>query len=445
MKIFKKYRRILLLIGISLIIRILIYLLIMDKGFFFDHYIFKEWAYKSYSVGLNLVYSTHSPGGISDVNQPPGTIYILRGSYEVFLLTARVLTHLLHLPVGSTYWLNDKLLPFFFRFLSIIADLILGFLIYFMVRSKTKEKIAFTAASLFLLGLPIIYNSTVWGQMDSLNNLFFYLSLMFLMKKQALISILCFAASLFIKLSLLPLLPLYLLFALFGGFFKRISLVVSILITCVIIFIICLPFSNDPLWLISVVEKSASGINQDISVNAFNFWWLIFNPALHISPPAITSIFFGFSLNSWAYLIFVMFCLPIIYYSVRLIKIKELTTDTVFFLTTIAAFASFLFLPKMHERYLYPVFPLLITWIGLKNKYWMITALLSIIHFLNLYIVWNPKLFLFGNIEDIILSQNGKWLLSLITIFIFGFFYLKIFTNLKMLFKSTKEVVRKKK
>lgn len=428
MEILKKFRWILLIILVALIFRIILYLNIMNKAPFFDYLIFKEWAYKSYSYGLDRVYSVHSNFGILDVDQPPGTIYILRSSYEVFLLTARILTRIMDLDVGSTLWINDNLLIFFFRFPSMIADLILGFCIYIMVKTKASEKIALIASALFLLGPPIIYNSTIWGQIDSINNLFFYLSLMFLVKKRAFFSALFFALSLFVKLSFLPLIPLYLILGLSGIFFKRTSFIISIVITSIIILILCLPFSTDPFWIFSVIEKSAYGMNQDISVNAYNFWWLIFNPALKVSPPPITSTFLGLSLNYWAYLIFTMFYLPIILVSAKLIKIKKLSTEKLFLLTAMIAFVSFLFLPKMHERYLYPALPLLITWVGFKNKYWIITAILSFIHFLNLYIVWNPSLILFRDIEEAILSQNTKWILSLMTIVIFVFYYLKIFT-----------------
>ncbi len=403
----------------------------MHEAPFFDLLAYKEWTWKSYSVGLNQVYSTHSNLAIMDVDQPPGTIYILRASYETFLLTARVLTRIMHLDVGSTVWINENLLTFFFRFPSIIADLILGFCIYIMVKTKTSEKIALITSTLFLLGPPIIYNSTIWGQMDSINNLLFYLSLIFLVKKRAFFSVLFLAMSLFVKLSFLPVLPLYLMLGLSGVFFKRTSFIISIAITSVIIVILCLPFSTDPFWIINVIGKAAHGVNQDISVNAYNFWWLIFNPALRESTPPITSTFLGWALNYWAYLIFALLYLPIIFVSAKLIKMKKISIETTFLLTSIVAFASFLFLPKMHERYLYPIFPLLITWIGFKNKYWFMAIILSVIHFLNLYIVWNPSMFLFRNIEEKILDPNTKWILSLMTILIFAFYYMKIFTYSK--------------
>lgn len=439
MKLFKKYRWILLLVIFSLLLRISLYLNVMNKAPYFDYLIFKEWTYKGYSVGLDRVYSVHSNFGMLDIDQPPGTIYILRGSYEAFLLTARALTRIMHLAVGSTLWINDNLLIFFFRLPSIIADLVLGFCIYIMVKSKANEKIALFSSAFFLLGPPIIYNSTIWGQIDSINNLFFYLSLMFLIKKRAFFSVLCFAISLFIKLSFLPLLPLYLLLALSGIYFRRISFIISVAVTSIIILVLCFPFSSDIFWLLKIMEKSAYGMNQDISVNAFNFWWLIFNPALHVSPPPVTSIFLGLSLSYWAYLISASLYLPIVLYLVKLIKIKKLSTEAIFLLTAMVIFISFLFLPKMHERYLYPVFPLLMTWIGFKNKYWLMTALLSFIHFLNLYIVWNPSLILFREIERTILSQNTKWILSLATIILFYFYYMKIFTSPKLSSKSSSD------
>ena len=434
MNLFKKYRWILLLIILSAILRGFIYFQVMNITPFADYFDYKQWIYRNYSLGFHNLYVINPTTRAANINQPPGTIYILRGSFEVFLQTARVLTHFMHLTPGATLWVNDSLLIFFVRLPSILADLILGFAIYVMVKTKTSEKLALAAAAIYLLSPPLIYNSTVWGQMDSINNLFFYLSLMFLIKKRALPSVLFFALSLFTKLSLLPLIPLYLLLALFGGFFKRKAFAISVAVTGLIILLLNLPFSTNPFWLLEFVIKASPGESQVITVNAFNFWWLIFNPILRVSPPDIFTVVLGLTLNMWGNLIFAGFYLSVVLCFWKLIKKRKLTTDKVFLFFAIVAFITFLFLPKMHERYLYPVFPLLVTWVGFKNKYWIATILLSLIHFINLYVVWNP-IFLFRSFETVIRSQAGDRFLSLATLLIFGFFYIKMFSIPKFSFK----------
>lgn len=399
---------------------------------FFDYLAYKEWIYNTYSLGFKKAYEQESNVKVMAINQPPGTILILRGSYEVFLLTARGLSHFLKLAEGSTLWINDNLLVFFFRLPSMLADIILGFCIYLFVKSKSNEKTGLVASGLYLLGPPIIYNSTVWGQMDSINNLFFYLSLVFLIAKKPFLSILFLALSLFVKLSLLPLVPFYFLLALFGGFFKRKAFIISVIVTGFIIWILTLPFASYPLWFFDFLKFASGGINNDITANAYNFWWLVYNPVRGISPPDVNTIVAGWKLLYIATFIFVAFSVPILVLSWNAIKKRKLTPTAVFFAFSLLAFAAFLFLPKMHERYLYPVFPLLITWVALTNKFWITLILLLIVHFLNLYIVWNPNLFLWGGpAEDMLKSQASMWILSLITVILFAKLYFQWFVQKK--------------
>jgi hypothetical protein len=57
---------------------------------------------------------------------------------------------------------------------------------------------------------------------------------------------------------------------------------------------------------------------------------------------------------------------------------------------SITALLSFLFLPKMHERYLYPFFPLFAVVVGFDKKYLKYMLIISGIHLANLFLIWNP-------------------------------------------------------
>ena len=427
MNLFSKHRWFLLLLFVSLILRLFVYTQIMNHGQHPDYYLYKEWIYKSYSYGINNVYSVHSPDGILDVDQPPGSIYILRGSYELFLLTTKTLTHFFHLQPGSTVWINDSLLIFFFRLPSIIADLLLGTCIYIFLKSKVKKSIALLCSAFYLLNPPILYNSTVWGQMDSINNLFFYVSLMLLIWKKQFWSLLFFALSLFTKISLLPLAPIYFLLMLFDEKFNLKSFLKNVLGVTIIFMMLCIPFWSSPLWIITTFQKIATGIDQKLTVNAYNFWWYILYYTKLTIPVMGTEKLFTIQMNTWAYILFSSICAPLVLYTTKLYRNKKLTDDSILFISFLTLFAAFLFLPKMHERYLYPIFPLFITWIGLKNKYWFFYIILSFFHFLNIYIVWNPDLFLFQRFQNEITNQRTIGIASFGTLLIFFLFYLKIF------------------
>ncbi len=393
-----------------------------------DYFDYKMWIYNSYSLGLKKVYVLDPKTNVYQVDQPPGTIYTLRISYEVFLITAKALNRFFGVDPNAQLWVNDQLLVFFFRFPSIIADLTLGFFIYLLVKSKKGLKIGLIASSFFLFNPSVIYNSSIWGQMDSINNLFLFISLFFLVNKKISLTVFFFGLSIFIKFSLLPLLPLYALLLFFGSGFRLKHVVISSLITATVFLVLCIPFFINPFVIFSFAQIASQGRAQAITVNAFNFWHIIFNPPLVIEAPQIKTVFYGLGLGAWANLLFSAFYIPILYKTFRNIKAGIKTVD-VYLIFTLAVFAIFLFMPKMHERYLYPTIPLLITWVALKNKYWMFAIILSILHFLNLYVVWNPSLFLFGPFEDALKSQTSVFAISLLTLGVFVFLFINLLVD----------------
>jgi hypothetical protein len=81
---------------------------------------------------------------------------------------------------------------------------------------------------------------------------------------------------------------------------------------------------------------------------------------------------------------------------------KILKHGNMFLILTTTSLLAFLFLPRMHERYLYPVFPLLATYLGLTGKFLKLFLLLSFFHMINLLVVWHPML----NILVIVFSDN---------------------------------------
>lgn len=421
----KNHRFLLLLLLAGLIVRFFIFYQIKDTTPHPDFFAYKEWVYKTVSHGLSKTYSSVGNSEIIDVDQPPLTMYILRGSYEAFLLTARGLGFLFSFDASKALWINDVLLVLFLRLPSMISDIILGFLIYLFVNKKTNNKLALVASSLYLFNPAIIYNSTVWGQLDAINNLFFYISLLFLFQKKTFHSLFFLCTSLLTKLSLLPLLPVYLAAGIYGKYFKSRKIVTSIFSIFAIVMIFSIPLFSNPFLLFPFLLNATQGQFNAISVGAFNFWWVLFHPALKTSPPDAHSIYFGLSLSVWGFVLFGILALTILIKLFKLVKKKKLTEINIIFLLMLTIFAAFLFLPKMHERYLFPVLPLLVTWVALKNRHWIFYIFISILHFLNLYIIWNPDLFLFRGFESIVMQQATTVVLSVFTLAIFTFFLLK--------------------
>jgi Gpi18-like mannosyltransferase len=84
----------------------------------------------------------------------------------------------------------------------ILSDIGLGYLIYKIVL-KIKPNKAILAASFFLFNPVLIYNSTIWGQTDSLINLFAILGIYLIFQKKYFPGIFIFLSGFLFKLSLI--------------------------------------------------------------------------------------------------------------------------------------------------------------------------------------------------------------------------------------------------
>lgn len=395
-------RQLLLLIIIGFILRIVVMLWSFSFRENTDILRWRDWGRIAFLHDLSTTYKTdYLTFGTLPNNMPPGTLYTVNMMYQLNIQTSKVLLKIYSLQPGEAQWMNGTLLNAFLRLPSLVCDVIITILIFLIVKSKTKH--AVIPSMLFYFNPVTLYNSAFWGQMDSINNMFFLFSLYFLLKGYYFRTVLFFFLSLYIKLSLVFLLPLF--FVIIIRFFlNRKKLILSLISGIVSIIILTFPLSNSPhSWIIHFLMNNSLGEMQNITAFAFNFWWLVFQPHLSIisndtlfsfseirligSPPD-SVIYFGLSLQIWAIILFLLSITPLIYITIKykLTFVKE----HIFLFFALATLLGFVFLPRMHERYLYPFFPLLAVYIGQKNKYVLFYILFSLLHLINLYFVWHP-------------------------------------------------------
>lgn len=268
----------------------------------------------------------------------------------------------------------------------ILADLGIAKLIYDIVKQRYPKK-ALLAASFFLFNPLVIYNSTVWGQTDSLINLLALSGIYFTYQKKYLPGIILFLSSFLFKLSLIIYLPVFgiLILKNLKDWKKMIS---PILIFTVSIYLIALPFrlgdkgSFQWLWYMytnRVLVRQGSMLNG----NAYNFWFLIFG--LDFSQSEFTKLSL-FTYQTWSRLAFIVILIPILIKALR----NKLSLTNLLSAFLLSAFAAFVLLTNMHERYLYPIFPIFSILIFLSPKIYKLKdfLLLSLFHLLNLYNLW---------------------------------------------------------
>ncbi len=349
-----------------------------------------DWGNRFLSYGPRNFYES-SVWSVSWPNQPFGSI-LLFASIALIKnwLFAGIMFINNHIPAFPSFIipiLELKLHAWLVKLPFILADLGIGYLIYKTVLELKDSKIASIAASFFLFNPVLIYNSTIWGQTDSLINLLALLGFYLVFKKKYLPGIILFLSTFLFKLSLIIYLPIFGLFLL-----KRIQdwkkFILPILFFILFIFCLAIPFTFDGknsfqwLWYMytnRVLVRQGSMLNG----NAFNLWSLIFS--IDISKSEFGQ-FLGLSYQLIGRILYIIFLIPI------WIKFFRSPNSLINLLSalTLSTFGSFIFLTNMHERYLYPIFPLITILIFLPNSFIKKTDLiiLSVIHFLNLYNLW---------------------------------------------------------
>lgn len=396
---------------------------------------YEDWARIAHVYNFADTYTTHylSVWKLFPNNQPPGTIYILSGTYELWILAGKTIARVTHIPAGTNMWVNSALQHIFMKSPAFLTDILMGIFIYLLVSKVAGKKRGILAVSLVLFNPVIFYNSVIWGQTDSINNFFFIASLFFAFRKKTILSLLSFAASLYVKLSLLPLVPFYLVFLFYvsGKNIKRIA--IGIVASLAIIVFATIPISSNPIqWLLTELPVIARGETQSITVAAFNFWFMITCAPFACSIPDVTRIFFGLPLSLWAYGIFAALSLPLIFLQIKKRKLF-ITIEHAFLLFSLVALLAFLFLPGMHDRYMYPFFPLFAVAVVLnkhRKVYFLILCLLSLFNLDNIVYSWNPIVFNSTTaFYHIFYGPVLRWIVSALTVIVAVWFYKKSLTE----------------
>lgn len=346
-----------------------------------------DWGIRFFEYGPLAFYAPDSNvWGYTWPNQPPGAMLLFAGIYQLFLFIFGSLMKLNILipafPSGVIFFLESTLHQALLKLPSILADLGIAFLIYKLVSQLKNKKVAKLAAILFLFNPVIWYNSSIWGQTDSIINFLFLLSVYLLIKDKLLFSVLALALCLYIKLSLAIFIPIYLIF-LIKKKFSVSGIVISIVVALALIGIITIMFSypKEPFgWLLTIYrEKVLVQQMHVITANAFNFWDAL--TGIYEQP---NSLMLGpLTYRAWGNVLF-----SLVYFPTLFLLWKKPTTKNLICVLALAGFSSFMLLTNMHERYLYPLFPYLTILVALHRKLkWPFVAI-SLINLLNLYHLW---------------------------------------------------------
>lgn len=361
--------------------------------FSFDVNSFMTWGRDAFVLGFSGFYEKQSSAVFANLspNYPPLAIYLFYLSYGLYTLVNAVAWKLNILfplfPSKLIFFLQTRsTMAAFFKLPAIFADLGIAFIIALIVQKifPIKKKYPLVAASLILFNPAFFYNSAYWGQTEAIPIFLLLLSFYFLLlAKKTVRAGISFTLALLAKQNAFVFIPVFLW--LFFTRFKKDAVIKGVISSTIIFWIAFFPFykTGNPMLFpfITYFQKilGSSGLPY-ISNYAFNFWALISQWKDIVD----TRLFFGLSYRYWGYLLTGFFALIILWREYR----RKQQTAEILFAVGLIAYASFLFLTKIHERHFEQVLPFLIPVALRDKKILTVFVLLSLFHFFNLYHNW---------------------------------------------------------
>ena len=372
------------------------------QGFKFDVDTWFAWAQRLNSFNFSSFYSDTIWTGY-----PPGFLYIL--SFLGF--------------IKNLFQITDSTFYILLKFPSIIAEIILGIIIYKII---PKEFVIWRKIALiFVIFNPsFVFNSAIFGQFDGLFSLTVLLSVYFLIKKRLVFSSIFWGVSFLLKPQAVLLGPVFLFYMLKNFSIKNIiTISLSLILTILIAFLPFFP-NNIVLGPINIVTNLLDFYPFN-SIFAYNLWGIL---GFWIKD---SNNYLNITYQNWGYILFVLFLSLIFFYGRR----RKLSQYSI---ASLSSLGFFFLLTRMHERYLYPSLVFLIIVFAFRRSKLLaiLTAILSLLHFLDLYYVYIYYNQFFLKLPEIIylpyiynFANNNIALISFISTVVFGIISINILIN----------------
>jgi len=326
----------------------------------------------------------------------------------------------------------------YIKVISNIFDILTAYTI-FVIINKYSKKWATVGSLLYLVNPSTVFNSSVWGQIDAIPTFLFIYSLYQLeerrnIKQWSIANTLSFLIKP-LNLSAFPIILIRLIKS-----FSAKKNVSALLLTFLVFFLISVPFfPTDPIFGGFKHFLSAVNTYPYTSINAYNFWALFgwWKPD--------TTMWFNLPYHTWSYILYVfVLCIILVPYLRKKVRIG---TQLDYFASALSSFGFFLFLTRIHERHLFPVFALLIISACILKSRIIIASyiILTIVNFINLFysyyyynVIYNNPIASKNILFDI--SSSYKLIFSIISLTVFGIMIVVYFKNQRLFIKNKRYV-----
>lgn len=317
----------------------------------------------------------------ADVNYPPFTLYtfwIGEKTYEV-------------LPAS---WQTEKAHASLYKVPSLLADILVAWLIWRYTKFKVGTKVFMMAA--YLINPGLAYNSIYWGQIEALVSFFCIFSLILFSRGKPAEALIAFTVAVLSKQNALPLVPVVAL----GLYLTRPhwkKVVGGVLVSLSIFFLSYIPLvPRDASLMAYPVKNYLSTIGGQphqwqSTVNALNFWyWKGQNYAQDSTAVGpLTARQTGLILT----LVGTVIGLAAGY------RYRKDKYQALFLAASIISLWTFSFATRMHERHNYMMIAYLTLLLPTMRRKWPY-IILSAISYYNLYAVWQEYFYYNWGVES---------------------------------------------
>jgi Gpi18-like mannosyltransferase len=340
--------------------------LLPQSMYLYDKAFWYSWIVRLNDVSLTNIYQ------FSDVNYPPFYLYFLTAFGKIF-------------TTPELIWQNIqllKLIPLVFDFASI----------YLIIKMFQKLNIQGSRAFFILFNIAFLYNTLFWGQVDGIYVFFVLFSMLLALYKRPTLSLLVFLIALNVKLQAIIFAPLVLILVIPAILKDKGIILRAFLFGICMQIIMFLPFIIDGKipQILNVIANS-TGFYPQISMNAYNFWFLVLGPAFVETSDLQVPLLFSYRI--WGIILFagssILALLPIIKQIREALKTKhhlglnKAFVATAFLTAGVISLLFFFFNTQMHERYVHAAIIMIGIYALIKNRY-VAYILISLAYFLNL-------------------------------------------------------------
>lgn len=292
----------------------------------------------------------------------------------------------------------------YFKVIPLIFDFIGAMLVFLLLRPFTKY---WWIPLLLLLNPAYLYNSYLWGQMDSILTVFIAASLLFAIRKQAYWATFFFGLAIHTKFQAVVFIPVFCL--------AMIPLIRSwrLLLNLLLLGAATLILPLLPFLLSGTIDQwytVMSGLvdqYRNVSLNAFNFWQFVHEGQDALYAKDYQPFWWGINYKTWGLALFFISSffalLPLAFgvlkHLIRRDQAIQQLDKLVLLSAVLCILCFFFFNTQMHERYAHPA--LLLSFLyGVVRKDYLIFLLTAIAYFLNMEAIlhffgWDYGSFLF--------------------------------------------------